>query len=209
MKRPFPPRWIVDWARGLLREIVASDPELGKGLARFGTWQSLAAVVGTDWLPLPRRASPGVARVVRQRLRALAAQPRDAVPPDAGQPVQLRGTCAPLPGGAPQLWSTTIVEDGDGMWVADEGQDFVLRGAGGEATLVLARGGRLVNAPRLDAGDEVIVFGLADRAPDRVGLAGTPGGRGGFVPALRSDSSRPLLLCLIRRYDQREDAPQD
>ncbi len=73
MKRPLPPRSTVDWARGLLQEIVASDHELGRGLARFGSWQSLASVVGTDWLPLPRRASPGLARVVRQRLRALAA----------------------------------------------------------------------------------------------------------------------------------------
>jgi hypothetical protein len=208
VKRPFPPRWIVDWARGLLREIVASDPELGKGLARFGTWQSLAAVVGTDWLPLPRRASPGVARVVRQRLRALAAEPWAGGPPDAGQPVQLRGTCVPLPGGAPRLWSTTIVEDDDGLWVVEEGADFVLRGADGGPTLVVARGGRLVNAPRLDAGDEILVFGLADRTPDRVGLAAAAG-RGGFLPMVRSGSSRPLLVCLIRRYDQREDGPQD
>ena len=52
MRRPFPPRQLVGWARDLLREIVASDPSLGKGLARFGTWQSLAAILGTGWLPL-------------------------------------------------------------------------------------------------------------------------------------------------------------
>ena len=52
-----PPRQMVGWARDLLREIAASDPSLGKGLARFGTWQSLAAILGTGWLPLPPRAA--------------------------------------------------------------------------------------------------------------------------------------------------------
>ncbi len=93
--------------------------------------------------------------------------------------------------------------------MVEEGQDFILRGADGRATLVSAQGGRLVNAPQLDSGDEVVVFGLADRAPDRVGLAGAPGGRGGFVPLVRSEPSRPLLLWLKRRYDQEDDGPQD
>jgi hypothetical protein len=202
---------MVDWARGLLSEIAGADPVLGKGLAQFGTWQSLAAVAGTDWLPLPRRISASAARVVRQRLRALGAEPSRETPPVDGQPVQLRGTCACLPGqGQPgDLWRATVINDADGLWAVDEGADFMLRDARGAPTLVLAAGGRLVNAARLGPGDEVRVFGLADQEPDRLGLGGAPHGRGGLVPAIRSGSSRPLLLCLIRRYDRRDDAPQD
>jgi hypothetical protein len=205
---------MIGWARDLLREVAASDPALGKGLARFGSWQSLAAVLGTDWLPLPRRASAGAARIVRQRLRALGAEPSplpsdDATVPD-GAAVQLRGTCAHLPGDARlgDLWRASVVEDADGLWAVDEGEDFVLRSGGG-ATLVLAAGGRLVNAARLQPGDEVVVFGLQDQAPDRVGLGGGPHGRGGFVRAVRSGPSQPLLVSVIRRYDQGNDGPQD
>jgi hypothetical protein len=193
-----------------LREIAGKDPELRKGLARFGTWQSLASVVGTDWLPLPRRASPGTARTVRQRLRALAAEPWAGPFPADGQPVQLRGTCERLPASASQgdLWRAVVVDDADGLWAVDEGEDFILRHAG-EATLVLAAKGRLVNAPSLRPGDEVAVFGVADQAPDRLGLGGGPHGRGGFLPVLRSGPSHPLLVSVIRRYDQKEDGPQD
>jgi hypothetical protein len=201
---------MIAWARDLLREIAASDPALGKGLARFGTWRSLAAVLGTDWLPLPRRASPATARVVRQRLRALGAEP-SAEPPAEGQPVQLRGTCAPVAlreGPDDLLWRASVVEDADGLWAVDEGEDFILRGADG-TTLVLAPEGRLVNAARLRPGDEVAVFGLADQVPDRLGVGLGPHGRGGFVRVLRSGPSHPLLVSVIRRYDQGEDGPQD
>jgi hypothetical protein len=201
---------MVDWARGLLSEIAGADPVLGKGLAQFGTWQSLAAVAGTDWLPLPRRVSASAARVVRQRLRALGAEPSDGVSPVDGRPVQLRGTCARLPGSSERgdLWRADVLEEPDGLWAVDEGEDFVLRGAGGP-TLVLAAGGRLVNAARLQPGEEVVVFGLAEQVPDRLGLGGAPHARGGFVPAIRSDPSRPLLVSVIRRYDQGNDGPQD
>jgi hypothetical protein len=200
---------MLAWARDLLREIAASDPALGKGLARFGTWRSLASVLGTDWLPLPRRASPATARIVRQRLRALGAEPSAEAPED-GQPVQLRGTCAPVPGreGMGDLWRASVVQDADGLWAVDEGEDFILCGTGGP-TLVLAAQGQLVNAARLRPEDEVAVFGLADEAPDRLGLGGAPHGRGGFLRVIRSGPSHPLLVSVIRRYDQEDDGPQN
>jgi hypothetical protein len=202
---------VIAWARDLLREIAASDPALGKGLTRFGTWQSLAAILGTAWLPLPRRASSGSARVVRQRLRALGAEPSDALPPVDGEPAQLRGTCVPLPGTDPRedLWRASVVEAPDGMWAIDEGRDFILEAPGGATTLVLCAKGRLVNAARLRPGDQAAVFGLADQAPDRLGLGGAPHGRGGPVRVLRSGASHPLLVSVIRRYDQEDDGPQD
>jgi len=211
MRRPFPPRAMVGWARELLRKIAKSDPSLGKGLARFGTWQSLAAILGTGWLPLPPRASAGQARVIRQRLRELGAERSSDTPWADGQPVHLRGTCAPLAAGrgsAGDLWRATVVEDADGLWAVDEGEDFLLRDAGGP-TLVLAARGRLTNAERLAPGDDVMVFGLAGESPDRLGLLAGPHGRGGFVRAICSGKSHPLLVSVIRRYDQGDDAPQD
>ena len=85
----------------------------------------------------------------------------------------------------------------------------MLRGAGGTPTLVLAEGGRLVNADVLTAGDEVAVFGLPGEAADRVGIAGAAYGRGGLCTAVRSGPRHPLLVSVIRRYDQGNDAPQD
>ena len=85
----------------------------------------------------------------------------------------------------------------------------MLRGAAGRPTLVLADGGRLVNAERLTEGDEVAVFGLPGEAPDRVGIAGAAYGRGGLCAALRSGPRHPLLVSVIRRYDQGNDGPQD
>ena len=219
-RRRLPGRDALERARALLIEVAAidSDGPLGRGLARFGSWRSLAAVVGTDWLPLPRRATASTARIVRQRLRALGADP-PAIPAgstmtaalaDSDGPVQLRGTCAPLPEGeGGVLWRAAVVEDEAGLWAVDEGNDFVLRGAGGKATLVLAEGGRLVNADVLSPGDEVALFGLPGEAPDRVGVAGAAYGRGGLCPALRSGPRHPLLVSVIRRYDQGNDGPQD
>jgi hypothetical protein len=45
-----PDRVALDRARALLMDVVARDPEgpLARGLERFGSWRSLAAVVGTD-----------------------------------------------------------------------------------------------------------------------------------------------------------------
>jgi hypothetical protein len=226
-RRQLPGRDALERARALLVEVAAidSDGPLARGLGRFGSWRSLAAVVGTDWLPLPRRATATTARMIRQRLRALGADPPTTAV-DAGSkasgghataelgqsdgPVQLRGTCAPLPDGAGGvLWRAAVVEDDAGLWAVEEGNDFVLRGAGGKATLVLAEGGRLVNADVLAEGDEVAVFGLPGEAPDRVGIAGAAYGRGGLCAALRSGPRHPLLLSVIRRYDQGNDGPQD
>ncbi len=226
-RRSLPGRAEVERARALLVEVAASDPAgpLGRGLARFGSWRSLAAIVGTGWLPLPRRPSPATARIVRQRLRALGAEPRPAAGsatgsttavelPDDG-PIQLRGTCVRLPGAqgagpGAALWRSSVVEDDAGLWAVEEGEDFVLRDAAGRSTLVLAAGGRLVNAERLAEGDEVALFGLADETPDRVGIAGAAYGRGGgLVATLRSGPRHPLLVSVIRRYDHEDDAPQD
>jgi hypothetical protein len=224
-RRSLPGRAEIERARALLVEVAASDPTgaLGRGLARFGSWRSLAAIVGTGWLPLPRRPSPATARLLRQRLRALGAEPRPAtgsptaaeLPDD--QPIQLRGTCVRLPGAWGQgqvrgddLWRASVVEDETGRWAVEEGEDFVLHDPGGRPTLVLAEGGRLVNAERLTEGDEVALFGLAGEAPDRAGIAGAAYGRGGGLCAtLRSGSRHPLLVSVIRRYDQEDDAPQD
>ena len=210
MRRPFPPRAMVGWARELLREIAKSDPALGKGLARFDTWQSLAAILGTGWLPLPPRASAAQARVIRQRLRELGADRSSETGWVEGQPVHLRGTCDRLPGnpGPGDLWRASVAEEADGLWAIDEGEDFLLRDAAGP-TLVLAAHGRLTNAAVLRPGDEVMVFGLAGEAPDRLGLSGAPHGRGGFVRAICSGKSHPLLVSVFRRYDQEEDGPQD
>jgi hypothetical protein len=222
-RRQLPGRDALERARALLAEVAAidSDGPLARGLGRFGSWRSLAAVVGTDWLPLPRRASASTARIIRQRLRALGADPSTAAGapgtgattaelPDSDGPVQLRGTCVRLrDGSGGDLWRASVVEDDAGLWAVEEGNDFVLRRDGGKATLVLAEGGRLVNADRLIEGDEVVVFGLPGEAPDRVGIAGAAFGRGGLCAALRSGPRHPLLVSVIRRYDQGNDGPQD
>ena len=226
-RRQLPGRDALERARALLVEVAAidSDGPLARGLGRFGSWRSLAAVVGTEWLPLPRRATATTARMIRQRLRALGAEPSTPPPgsrakaaggnatvelTDSDDPVQLRGTCAPLPDGeGGVLWRASVVEDDTGLWAVEEGNDFVLRDAAGTPTLVLGDGGRLVNADVLMAGDEVAVFGLAGEAPDRVGIAGAAYGRGGLCAALRSGPRHPLLVSVIRRYDQGNDGPQD
>lgn len=226
-RRQLPGRDALERVRALLIEVAAidSDGPLARGLGRFGSWRSLAAVVGTDWLPLPRRATAATARMIRRRLRALGADPSmtaaGAKAKSAGsqataelaetdEPVQLRGACAPLPNGeGGVLWRASVVEDDAGLWAVEEGNDFVLRGAGGQPTLVLAEGGRLVNADVLTEGDEIAVFGLPGEAPDRVGIAGAAYGRGGLVAALRSGPRHPLLVSVIRRYDQGNDGPQD
>ena len=208
MRSRMPDRAALDRARALLMDVVARDPEgpLARGLERFGSWRSLAAVVGTDWLPIGGRLSASGIRVARKNLRALGNPPgeRDAIA--AGEPVQLRGVAAPLPGDpGGELWRAEVIDDADGRWLADEGRDFLLGGPGGPPLLVLAQGGRLLNADRLQVGDEVAVFGIADEAPDRAGLSASP--RGGLVRALRSGPTRPLLVSVIRRYDQTEHGP--
>jgi hypothetical protein len=152
-RRALPPREAIERVRALLMEVAATDPEglLGRGLARFGSWRALAAVLGTDWLPLPRRRAAPLAPLVRRRLRALGAEPAPGLAAElvaAGEPLQLRGTCERLAGLAGDIWRVSVVEDAAGLWAVEEGEDFVLRGAEGDATLVLADEGRLVNASR-------------------------------------------------------------
>ncbi len=205
-----PDRAALDGARALLMDVVARDPEgpLARGLERFGSWRSLAAVVGTDWLPIRGRLSASAIRVARKNLRALGSPPANRAPLAIGEPVQLSGTVGALPGDpGGDLWRAEVIDDADGRWLSDDGRDFLLAGPGLAPLLVLAPGGRLLNAERLQVGDEVAVFGIADEAPDRAGLSASP--RGGLVLALRSGPTRPLLVSVIRRYDQPDDGPQD
>jgi hypothetical protein len=195
-----PDRVALDRARALLMDVVARDPEgpLARGLERFGSWRSLAAVVGTDWLPIGGRLSASGIRVARKNLRALGSPPAERDGISLGEPVQLRGVTAALPGDpGGDLWRADVIEDADGRWLSDEGRDFLLASPGGPPLLVLAEGGRLLNAERLQVGDEVSVFAVADEAPDRAGLSASP--RGGLVLALRSGPTRPLLVSVIRR----------
>ena len=202
-----PDRGALDRARALLFDIVARDPDgpLAHGLDRFGSWRSLAAVVGTDWLPIAGRVSGSAMRVARRNLRVLGSPAAEIGAVAVGEAVQLDGIVAPLPGdpgGA--LWRAEVIDDADGHWLSDEGRDFLLVGKSAPV-LVLADGGRLLNAEGLHVGDEVAVFGTADEAPDAAGLSGSP--RGGLVLALRSGPTRPLLVSVIRRYDRDRDGP--
>lgn len=205
-----PDRAALDRARALLMDVVGRDPEgpLGRGLERFGSWRSLAAVVGTDWLPIDGRLSATGVRVARKNLRALGSPPVERAALSAGDPVQVRGLAAALPGDpGGELWRSEVIDDAGGRWLSDEGRDFLLAAPGGPPLLVLAAGGRLLNADRLHVGDELSAFGIADEAPDRAGLSASP--RGGLVLALRSGPTRPLLVSVIRRYDQVAHGPQD
>ncbi len=196
-----PDRMALDRARALLFDVVGRDPDgpLARGLDRFGSWRSLAAVVGTDWLPIGGRVAASAMRVARRNLRFLGSPAAEMGAVVVGEPVQVQGTVGALPGDpGGVLWRAEVVDDADGPWLSDEGRDFLLVGT--TATLlVLAAGGRLLNAERLHVGDEVAVFGTADEAPDPAGLSGSL--RGGLVRALRSGPTRPLLVSVIRRYD--------
>jgi hypothetical protein len=73
-----PDRLALDRARALLFDIVGRDPDgpLARGLDRFGSWRSLAAVVGTDWLPIGRLSASAM-RVARRNLRVLGSAPAE------------------------------------------------------------------------------------------------------------------------------------
>jgi len=182
-------------------------------LAQFESWESLAALAETPWLSPSRRPSAAALRRARHHLRLLGSAPTTfeaAAAQGSTDPVHLRGICRPLPGagGAFPLWRREIVEDDGGRSVVETGSDFALAVGGGGTVLVLAAGGRLVNATQLVEGDQVSVFGFADEAPDHAGLARSPHGRGGLTLALRSGSELPLLVSLIRRYDRDDDGPR-
>jgi hypothetical protein len=214
-RRPLPSIAALGRARALLLDTASRDRSgpLAAGLAHFESWESLAALAETPWLSPGRRPSAVALRTVRHRLRLLGSAPSNfaaaAVRGDA-EPVHLRGICAALPGGdaGPELWRRELVTDDGNRWMVEAGRDFALGDESGATALILAGGGRLVNAARLAEGDLVSVFGFADEAPDPAGRARSPHGRGGLTLALRSGSELPLLVCLIRRYDRGDDAPR-
>ena len=112
--------------------------------------------------------------------------------------------------GGGELWRASVVEDDAGLWAVEEGDDFVLRGDDGKATLVLAEGGRLVNADRLTEGDEVAVFGLPGRgARSPSESPARPTAVAVCAPRFAPVRKHPLLVSVIRRYDQGNDGPQD
>jgi hypothetical protein len=214
-RRRLPSIAALDRARALLLDVAARDRSgsLAAGLSHFESWESLAALAETPWLSPSRRPSGVAMRIVRRRLRLLGSSPatfRAAAAQENGEPVHLRGICAPLPGADAQadLWRRQLTADETGRWSVDAGRDFALSDAGGERVLVRVAGGRLVNAACLSPGDQVSVFGFADEAPDLAGLARSPHGRGGLTLALRSGAELPLLVSLIRRYDHGDDGPR-
>ncbi len=208
-RRRLPSTAALDRARALLLDIASRDRSgpLASALAHFESWESLAALAETPWLSPARRLSGLAMRRVRHRLRLLGSEPSTttaALAEGLDEPIHLRGICAPL--GAQDarvdLWRREILEDEAGRWVVEEGRDFGLALDGGATALVRAAGGRLVNATRVRAGDRVSVFGFADEVPDPIGLARSPNGRGGLIVVMRSGSELPLLVSLIKRYDQ-------
>ena len=127
-------------------------------------------------------------RVARRNLRVLGSPAAELGAVAIGEVVQLGGVVAPLPGdpgGA--LWRAEVIDDADGHWLSDEGRDFLLV-AKAAPVLVLAEGGRLLNAEGLHVGDEVAVFGTVDEAPDAAGLSGVSARRSGAGAAVRADA---------------------
>jgi len=190
----FPAPGALARARALLLELAPA------GLAiPFDDWASLATICDTAWL------SSATARVARRRLRLLASAPTPfaafaALRAGEG-PLHLRGTCAALPGddATAMLWRVEARDDAAaGRALIEEGEDFLLSADDGGVVYVVADGGHLVSTAPLRPGDTVSVFGFADEVPDRTGLASSPHGRGGLLPAIRSGSELPLLLTHAR-----------
>ena len=168
-RRPLPGTAALDWARALLLDAAERDRSgaLAAGLSRFDSWESLAGLAETPWLAPARRPSALASRRARHRLRLLGSAPASfaaAAGQGSAEPVHLHGLCARRPGAAPtgdgDSWRREILDDGRGRWLTDEGHDFTLTGSDGEVALVLAAGGRLVNAARLRPGDQVLGFRL-------------------------------------------------
>jgi hypothetical protein len=197
-------------APGALSRTRASLLELAPdALGIFDSWASLASICDTGWLSALRRPSAATARIARRRLRVLTSLPLSfpafgAMRSGHG-PLHLRGTCAALPGhdATAPLWRVELRDDAEqGSLLIEEGRDFLLSvgdGAAAGTVYVAAAGGHLVSSAPLRAGDEVSVFGFADEVPDRAGLAASPHGRGGLLPAIRSGSELPLLLTHVVR----------
>jgi hypothetical protein len=196
---------VLSRARGLVRKLGA-----GSILLPLDSWQSLAAIWGTGWLPAALSDSGALADVTMRRLRVLASLPISfagvgARRPGSG-PLHLQGTCAALPGHDPSasLWRVEEHEDAtEGRLLVEEAQDFLLSVARGPAeegglVYVAAAGGRLASTRPVRPGDEVSVFGFADEVVDRLGLSASHG-RGGVLPAIRSGSELPLLVTHVVR----------
>jgi hypothetical protein len=182
----------------------------------FSDWASLATIWGTGWLPVTRHSSPAAARTLRRRLGRLGrlvSSPGTLAAAGAGTRVadlvHVRGRSSALPSraGARELWRAATVRDESGSWLVEEGWDFQLTDEEGRRAYVLASDAYLVNAEVLRAGDEVSVYGFLDLVPDRAGLARSASGRGGLAPGLRAGPELPLLVSLIKRYDQ-NDGPR-
>ena len=196
----FPAPGALSRARAMLLEIAPA------GLAiPLDDWAALACICDTAWLEASRRPSHATARIARRRLRLLASGPTPFAVfagTRAGEgPLHLRGTCAALPGhdaGGP-LWRVEAHDGADGRTLLEEARDFLLAVEGGGTVYVLSKGGHLVSTAPLRPGDAVSVFGFADQVSDRTGLASTPHGRGGFMPAIRSGGELPLLLTHVVR----------
>ena len=139
---------------------MARWPGVSAASARGGHWRRSSGPTG---FRCPGGPSASTARIIRQRLRALGADPsttgrragtiRRPSSPTATSPFSFAEPARrsrTAQGGV--LWRASVVEDDAGLWAVEEGNDFVLRGAGGKPTLVLAEGGRLVNADVSDRG---------------------------------------------------------
>jgi hypothetical protein len=203
-RRPYPGAGTIARARALVLDAGVKLP--------IQDWSSLATLCDTAWLPSTRRVSPAAARAARRRLYPLSAAPTPIATTHAmarGELVHVRGTATELPGRGAEtaLWRTRTVRASDGVWLVEEGSDFLLSDSAGDRIVVLAEGGHLVNGATLQAGDPVSVFGVLDDVPDRDGLARGAPGRSGLVATLRSGEQQPLLLSRLRRYDQ-EDVGQ-
>jgi hypothetical protein len=196
VRRPLPPAGALARARALVLEAGVELP--------LPSWDGIAVICDTPWLPVTGRATPAVARVTRRRLRLLAAAPRtvaDAAAAPRGELVHVRGQATALADTrrAP-LWRVATARGEGGPWLVEEGDDFLLTDPEGGRVAVIAAGGHLVSGAVLRSGDEVSVFGFVDEAPDAFGLGRGARGRGGVAPALRSGSALPLLVSVIRRY---------
>jgi hypothetical protein len=194
--------------RELLLEIgTGGSATLRAGLEGFRSWNSLAALCGTEWTAGARRASAASRRVLERRLRALGAAPislvRAAELP-TGSAVHVRGTIRSLlvEGGLKtHIWIHGAMTTDNVRLVAEEGHDFFLVDEeGGETACVIAARGHLLNADSLLAGDRVSVFGFTDRTARRPSHA-PPLDRGARALAVRAGDDLPLLLRRLARGD--------
>jgi hypothetical protein len=201
--------------RELVLEIGASGSDaLRAGLEGFRSWDSLAALCGTEWTAGVRRGSAAARRVLERRLRALGAAPislaRAAALP-IGSAVHVRGTIRSLVVGLPDdlsrsegglkshIWIHGAMTTDNVRFVAEEGHDFFLVDEeGSETACVIAARGHLVNADALCVGDRVSICGFTDRTTRGPSRA-APLDRAARALALRAGDDLPLLLRRLAR----------